>query len=824
MPDRFTVKRKALVALVLFFGLSLFFAGYSIIAPTSLNLDRTPGWAPAALPLSVSIEVDTAADVHAGSLRLIRTTPRNETTDIQPEISENRVVFTVRNNYVRDLSLEIPEGLREHITELRFSNGQTSRVFGEINPLFLERANGTYALNPEIVDRGTSHSELLSGLINYRGDYALAQVSALSAFLIVTSLFFPLKRIGRRSTHSSKWPYILLFAGLGIWIATRVFLTLSVQVTQLWVGYSLFWCAAIVSLRGIIASGEFPSASRKLFYLTLLLILSIELATMHPLFGSLTDGDSLSIVAPAAFLLLATGVHLAFGYREISKQAGGTSVFFDRLATVNRRTLVYILVALTFLSAVLRFGGIGSEDFHDDEFLGMSTAVGYTETGDYVRWQWSTDGPGSEYDRAWPHTWLIAQSINLFGLSEASARFPSALLGMFFVLLLYPITKSLTAHRGYAMAVVAIAAISPFYIDMAQWVRMYAILLPSFLILAWTSYRTIAYQPPPLPGQIPYPVKYVRSIPIHFGFAVLSLILLWLNYELHINSLIIGPAILLFLAIAHKLYDDLPVVRRYVAFASIVLLSLFAIILFTDLFPHENHATFFGRRNYEYIGHVFRPPFPGITGLIFTVISTVIAVKRKWTGITFAGILTLFTLIFFVYIGDRYDAAKYSSHATVFGIIASTVGFAAILRLFDRRKQLILLVATCAVFATHVTTNLIDRYTTPNNPQHLAVYESISDDYDPDRDALHVLASRGYYITQAGISDWETLPRKGGFSLSDLEEVIHSNERGWFVWETGKDFHFDSEVVSYMERNLEKVHGEGVDKKKLEVYHFTQNE
>ena len=73
-----------------------------------------------------------------------------------------------------------------------------------------------------------------------------------------------------------------------------------------------------------------------------------------------------------------------------------------------------------------------------DEPLVISVAKGYLETGTYTEWDfWHDRKETSSYNRAWPHTWLVAQSLYFFGFSEWSARIVSVFLGLLFIPVIY---------------------------------------------------------------------------------------------------------------------------------------------------------------------------------------------------------------------------------------------------------------------------------------------------------------------------------------------------------------------------------------------------
>ena len=105
----------------------------------------------------------------------------------------------------------------------------------------------------------------------------------------------------------------------------------------------------------------------------------------------------------------------------------------------------YALTAVVIMSAVTLFYNLGERDFWEDEYQVISAATGYYHTGEFFKWDWikheikcGDHTRKCEYHRAWPHSWLIAQSYKIFGISEWSSRIVSALfmltatIGMYF--------------------------------------------------------------------------------------------------------------------------------------------------------------------------------------------------------------------------------------------------------------------------------------------------------------------------------------------------------------------------------------------------------
>lgn len=134
----------------------------------------------------------------------------------------------------------------------------------------------------------------------------------------------------------------------------------------------------------------------------------------------------------------------------------------------QQTTLVLSLGAILVLAATLRMAALGLPSFDVDEYLHVLPAQRVLEG----------EGPrlpsGEVYRRATPYTLLVAASFRLFGVSEVSARAPSALFGMLTVLLTY-----LVGRRWFgpwpALVASALVAGSPMLVASSRMCRMYSL-------------------------------------------------------------------------------------------------------------------------------------------------------------------------------------------------------------------------------------------------------------------------------------------------------------------------------------------------------------
>lgn len=121
---------------------------------------------------------------------------------------------------------------------------------------------------------------------------------------------------------------------------------------------------------------------------------------------------------------------------------------------------------------------------HNDELYHMLAAQGLLATGE------PAIGEDGRYWRGYPLTWIVAQSLWLFGDSLSAGRLPPVVFMVGLVVLLFLFLRreagSLAAWLGAGLF-----AVSPFAVDMAQFVRFYSLQGLTFFAGAWLVYHLV---------------------------------------------------------------------------------------------------------------------------------------------------------------------------------------------------------------------------------------------------------------------------------------------------------------------------------------------
>lgn len=497
----------------------------------------------------------------------------------------------------------------------------------------------------------------------------------------------------------------------------------------------------------------------------------------------------------------------------------------------NKFLVSSLLIASLLIGTSLRAYKLGAEDMKGDEFQVIAAAAGYLHTGQYYSWNWVDKDIACDncfYERAWPHTWMVAQSYRIFGISEASARIPSVILGSMTILIAFYFSYFATRNIIVSLVVASLVAINPAFISLARYTRMYVLLIPLFLLLLYALYRSLTETSPTwLTDKIKQlPNKLARYWQNHFNFnwgmVLLALILLYFNFHTHINSLVALPAIALFIIYLFCTQDR----RRYIYPTLAIVTAVVAIILFYDpdkLYFH-NFLSPFTRNNQSYLNHILNYPFAWQLTLALNLMSLLFAYKKRRQFMIYMHFILWFGVIFFVYVADRYSSYVYSSHLVILAMLGGVDGAWQIWQMIRLRaiKWLlaILLFITLFLQVLKIDPN---RYDSQGSAQHSVAYQHIVDNYDVKKDLLFMQYPRDFYLRELDGAEIFDMKSHKALTLEELLEHIENNKQEnsklWIIFESGKRGHLSEEVLSYIETNFDKIHGQEIDRSGVEVFY-----
>ncbi len=483
------------------------------------------------------------------------------------------------------------------------------------------------------------------------------------------------------------------------------------------------------------------------------------------------------------------------------------------------------LLAVILLGVVVFSYNIG-HDFREDEYQVVGAAAGYYHTSEYYVWDWLGQKQGKRlYTRAWPHTWLIAQSFRIFGISEWSARIVSVVFGLIFLTSVYFTSKYFWKDKKLSLLIAFSYALNPAFITIFRYTRMYAVLLPIFLLLFYCLYRGITES-----NKIDFKLKWLNQLinkylDFNWIFLLLALPLLYFNYHIHINSLVILPSLLLF-AIYLAFSEKNP---KYILLTIFGFLSLIICYRLGVIDRFSAHLSLMGRVNSIYLNYLSNFPVGvglGISYLVLGFISLFVFLKQKNKELAYFYSLILFSAIFFIWFADRYAGFLYISHIVPISILLIFFLYLALLKIFNLKKVKILL-SFFLIFS--VLLGFINRVQRLYGTRHgygnySEAYQIIIDNYNPEKEVLFGQYARAYYLRELG-DDLKgiSLLKNRQYKFEDFLEELSKYEAGWVTWETRKGYHIRGEIRSYVDNNFVKHHGRDVDESNVEIYYFEKS-
>src|SRR3989344_1230660 len=474
------------------------------------------------------------------------------------------------------------------------------------------------------------------------------------------------------------------------------------------------------------------------------------------------------------------------------------------------------LTIIVTISAIALFYNLGGRDFWEDEHQVISAAAGYYHAGEFVRWNWikkdvvcADRTSECVYDRAWPHSWLIAQSYKLFGISEWSSRVVSALFMLLTTSGVYFFAKFFTENKHVALVSAFAVAIHPNLVIIGRYTRMYALLIPLFLLLAYLIFKAVSRK-------------------IHYGYALGAAAILAIGYLIHINILIVLPAAFLFVVYLAATTQK----KEHIALSLLGILGLAALCgmaVFTSwLDTIIGFLSFFGRNNTIYFEYIAGFPFPAKFGFAITALGFVGAIlfcnnktlKHKLMYIYF---ILFFSFFFFVYIGDRYASFVYTSPITVVFIVLAVNSY---LLFVDRVKIRVLKILFIAVLLINPAYVFYEHrskiYEGEGFGKLSTAYASIAENIKPG-EVLFGQYVRDYYLQSIDPqTPMISMRSNQTYAYETFLQDIARYESGWIAWETRKSYHIQPLIRNYIKTNFTKIHGDGVDDTRIEVYYFTK--
>lgn len=498
----------------------------------------------------------------------------------------------------------------------------------------------------------------------------------------------------------------------------------------------------------------------------------------------------------------------------------------------------FLAVGVLMIIAFMMFSyRLDAKDFWDDEYLILRAAKGYSETATFYSWDFIKDAPSkTEYTRAWPHTLIVAQSYKLLGVSEWSTRIVSVIAGCIFVGVSFFVCAYFSQNFLFSLIVSIVFLLNPDFIYYWRYARMYAILLPVFFIWAFFVHKAVEGSPRNKATERQKKSLLASYLNFNWGYVALSLIVLYFAYHIHMNSMILPLATVVYIFLIAVTARE----RKYIALltaAGIAGLTAYPLI---PQKLNENltyYLLLFKAYNPIYLQLIVQRPFHSIISLGLLAGSLVIVflapckeIRRK---LGFCVSIVFTAIVFFVFCANFYDNHyRFISHLVPFAILMICFVYFIVIKIFKNKHVLAIGIAMLLLSqaANFIHLQKVLYQAASMQPFPSVAYKTVKEKLKPN-EVIFAQGIKDYYM--AGIPTTTPIISLGNieqgtagthsYRFDQFFNDLLAYRQGWVIWEKYKEFHIDPKVAAYAMTLFKKYHGKGVDNSGVEVYYFDES-
>lgn len=478
-------------------------------------------------------------------------------------------------------------------------------------------------------------------------------------------------------------------------------------------------------------------------------------------------------------------------------------------------------VLLLGLVGWLTLPTLSDQNFQNDEYFQVEAAKGYLETGEFYRWDFTTDqvriknDEPSLYARAWPHTWQIAQSFRLFGVSEWSARLPSVIWFAVFILLVYFLVSRWMKDKLFAALLAFMFVFFDHFIVWAQTARMYSMFLPiaTVAIASWYKAYTFSLR-----------ASWWKSIGMISAAGLVSIFAILV----HKIFFFFFPAFFIFLLFegVRTIKTESPEVYR--AWLWILGGGLGGVLLYL-LQPSElvSGLSYIGLRKFSFT------LFELWSVIDFPIVALALVCFIAGTGLSmfggrsirYASLITLPVILIFVVFAERWGVPRYISFVfPLVGYVVARTLYTLLMHLtvsLSKKMQFVIIVG---VFGLLLIPFRGPEIPDPIERKRIANYElayGFIQKHKSPGDVVFPQLFRPYYWGVDNETNIIKLPTGQRLSKVEMTDLMNTYEQGWIVWKK-TDAHMRGTTHAYISNNAKAWHIEAPElwSANMYVYYF----
>lgn len=511
------------------------------------------------------------------------------------------------------------------------------------------------------------------------------------------------------------------------------------------------------------------------------------------------------------------------------KESGGNRI-------VESAALILLLGIASFFS----LSNLNDASFQNDEWYQVEAAQGFLETGEFVKWDFTNNHPQVtaagelvSYTRVSAYTWQVAQSVRLFGWSEAAARYPAVAWYLIFVAICFFFMK--WWKNDLLLTTLATLTILSFdhFILHGRMVRMYSMFLAVGMSSMWIG-------------------LYLYRRTLRVGFFKLKNILIAIP----------GIATFLFAAYAHPVFFLMPLlfgaavvadlISQYFAERSVNRATIWWTVIGAvgallgvayTVFIHKaislDFLTVRSIPNTVYLFHAFAD-FPLIPlAMVVYGWALIQAFRSKDTTARFLVVMSAASLVMFIFFINRYDALRYNIMAMpLIAMVVVDQWYGLVRRwssLVAKNTKGRAVITAIAMILTIVPVSIpgiaampfiatarADKTNTHGYGVNIkAAYEYIQQ-HRAENEVVFALLFRSYYWSDEAATIVD-LPVERQLSASQITDMMNTYKKGWVVWSNRKEHHITEAVKKAISKRSQKIQSP-LEESGMSVYYFNVEE
>lgn len=479
---------------------------------------------------------------------------------------------------------------------------------------------------------------------------------------------------------------------------------------------------------------------------------------------------------------------------------------FQFFASRSRIVSASFFIALVCFAFVQVFVRIAERDFFNDEYYHIETAQGFLETGEFVQWDFThnvprlnEDGSVMRYDRAWLYTVQVAVAARLFGLSEFSARLPSAIWYVLLIVSIAIISARLSRSSSIGLVVAFSVAMMSQLLFYGQFVRMYIMVIVLVLWSAYSAYVVL--------NELARERVSRATVMVWVAVCVTSLTL---SSLVHVQSLLLVPAYGIafcveWCIIEYRAYlqrEHISVRRRFRYMASmlcIVAVILVCVVFSTDNVLSDRLLRIREKLNTPYLFHAFNGFAVPYAVMMLWLLG--VLVYRKERSVRFFAIMSALPIVVLMIWVRRYDAERYIIFVVPLIICTLVSAYHMVWKL---RWKGIVFGSLCVLVCVPWHMWWMDARSQETWQEFGYMYAHVREIVE-DKDVIYSVDFRSYYWQDDEDRHIVDLGRYKSTSLEEFIQMLHDAGSGYIIIPSSKKQHIHKDIRSYCDAHFEQI-------------------